>query len=67
MMSFKHLNCLHRFLQEVMQNDLLMGGKLVVLMGDFRQVLPIVNNANWADIVNATVKTNELWEKVTTF
>lgn len=38
----KQLDCLDRFLKELMNSSLPMGGKLVVLMGDFRQTLPVV-------------------------
>ena len=41
-------------------------GKLVVLMGDFRQILPVVRRGRRADIVNATLKTSSLWAEVTT-
>ena len=38
-----------------------MGGKLVVLMGDFWQILPVVIGSNREDIVKNTVKCSELW------
>ena len=49
-----------------MDNDVIMGGKLVVLMGDFRQGLPVVRHGSRADIVSASVKSSPLWAQVTT-
>ena len=37
-----------------------MGGKLIVLMGDFRQILPVVIGSNREDVVKNTVKCSEL-------
>jgi hypothetical protein len=42
MMSWKQLLLLNRLLQHLMNNNLAMGGKFVVLMHDFRQLLPVV-------------------------
>ena len=60
MMHYYNLECLDRFLRELMGKDEIMGGKLIVLMGDFRQILPIVPNGLRADIVSATVKNSQL-------
>jgi hypothetical protein len=42
-----------------------MGGKLVVLMHDFRQILPVVPQGNRDDIVAAAVTFSELWNQFT--
>ena len=39
------------------------GGIVFVIMGDFRQTLPIIPKANRAQIVNATFKKSLLWGK----
>ena len=64
MMLYKLLDCLDRFLQEIMHNTNPMGDKLVVLMGDFRQILPVIPNGYRCHIVSATIKNSELWEHV---
>jgi len=40
-------------------------GKVVVCMGDFRQIAPIINNGDRHEIVNASIKTSNLWTKFT--
>ncbi|KAL7132310.1 hypothetical protein ABFS83_12G064800 [Erythranthe nasuta] len=37
------------------------GGKVVVLGGDFRQILPVVLKASRQDIVHATINSSPLW------
>jgi len=43
------------------------GGKKVLIGGDFRQTLPIINRASRADIINATIKSSYLWRHVQKF
>ena len=38
------------------------GGKVIVLGGDFRQILPVVKNGSKYDIVKATVNYSKLWK-----
>ena len=61
MMSYELLDCLNRFLKTLMNSNAPMGGKLIVLMGDFRQILPVVIGSNREDVVKNTVKCSELW------
>ena len=61
MMSYKLLDCLNRFLKTLMNSNAPMGGKLIVLMGDFRQILPVVIGSNREDIVRNTFKCSEMW------
>ena len=37
------------------------GGKLFIISGDWRQLLPVVVRGSRSAIVNATVKRSELW------
>ncbi|MCH79884.1 ATP-dependent DNA helicase PIF1 [Trifolium medium] len=37
------------------------GGKVVVLGGDFRQILPVVRKGSRGDIVNRTISSSKLW------
>lgn len=41
--------------------DVPFGGKVLLMGGDFRQVLPVVPRGTRAGIVNATVKRSTLW------
>jgi energy-coupling factor transporter ATP-binding protein EcfA2 len=40
------------------------GGKVVVLGGDFRQILPVVRNGSRRDIIKATVSSSKIWRTV---
>ncbi|GFW89694.1 ATP-dependent DNA helicase [Trichonephila clavipes] len=43
-----------------------MGGVVVLLAGDFRQTLPIIERGTAADEINACLKASYLWTKVET-
>ncbi|XP_076930385.1 uncharacterized protein LOC143595165, partial [Bidens hawaiensis] len=45
-------NCEHPF-----------GGKVIVFGGDFRQILPVVQNGSRSDIVNASLSSSHIWTK----
>ncbi|XP_076881582.1 uncharacterized protein LOC143529741 [Bidens hawaiensis] len=67
-MIHKHaFEVLDRTLKDVMNVDLgntsgsLFGGKVVVLGGDFRQILPVVQNGTRNDCVNATISSSYIW------
>ncbi|GBP88959.1 hypothetical protein EVAR_87731_1 [Eumeta japonica] len=49
-------------LQDIQSNRKLMGG-VVVLLGDFRQTLPVIERGT-ADEISACLKTSYLWTKV---
>jgi len=56
---------LDRYLRELMNNrETIFGGKLLVLGGDFRQILPVIPHGRIADIVQACFKSSELWDHV---
>ena len=61
MMDFKILDLLNRFLQVLMENEKLMGGKTVVLMHDFRQCPPVVPGGSRAAVISTTVKSSDIW------
>ena len=42
--------------------DLPFGGKVVVLGGDFRQILPVIPRGSRQDIVHSTVNSSYLWK-----
>jgi len=42
--------------------DIPFGGKVVVLGGDFRQILPVIPKGSRQDIVHATINSSYLWD-----
>ncbi len=57
------LDALDRSLRDLMElGDIPFGGKVIVLAGDFRQVLPVVKGGSRAQIVNAALNRSELWK-----
>ena len=61
MMNHLLLDLLDRFLQELTGTARTMGGKLVLLMHDFRQILPVVPQGSRAHIINASVINSSCW------
>jgi hypothetical protein len=61
------LETVDRLLQDVMQNNSPFGGKTMVLGGDFRQVLPVVEKGTRGQIVDACLKRSNLWPEFTQF
>ena len=55
------LEALDVFLRDLMGNDLVFGGKVLVLCGDFRQTLPIIPGASRAGIVAKCLNQHHLW------
>jgi len=61
-MANKHsLMCIDRLLKDIMGNDVPFGGKIIILGGDFRQVLPVVPHASRAATVQNSIKFSPLW------
>ena len=46
-------------------SNLPFGGKIIVLGGDLRQILPVIEGGSRAQIVNATIMNSPLWSHVT--
>ena len=65
MMDYKVLDLIDRYLRELMGNDEPFGGKLILLMHDFRQILPVIPRGNRAAVVSASVKYSDNWENFT--
>ena len=65
MMHWKLLTLLNRFLQTLMKNNTIMGGKVVILMGDLRQCPPVVTGGKRPDIVSASVVGTDIWNQFT--
>ena len=64
-MMHRHVfEALNRSLCDVMKNDTLFGGKIIIFGGDFRQILPVIIRGNRGQIVNATLKRSFLWKHI---
>ncbi|GFT69120.1 ATP-dependent DNA helicase [Trichonephila clavipes] len=62
--TMRHRNAFHaldKTLQDLRGSSSIMGGATVVLIGDFRQTLPIVTRGTPADQINACLKNSYLW------
>jgi Cdc6-like AAA superfamily ATPase len=68
-MAHKYLiHMLDRSLRDLMDSEEIFGGKLVIFAGDFRQIPPVVINAQTdSDVINCSVKSSPLWNKLKTF
>ena len=62
-MNHRHqLEALDRTLRDITDLDIPFGGKIIVLSGDFRQCLPVIPNANRAEVVDAALNRSVLWK-----
>ena len=55
------LEIMDRTLKDIMSNDLLFGGKIVILGGGFRQLLPILPRSIRSEVINLSIKSSILW------
>jgi len=68
----KALETLDRTFRDLLSNDsngmenIPFGGKVVVLGGDIRQILPVIEGGTKAQIINAAIINSPLWAHVTT-
>lgn len=60
----KLIEALDRTLQDLRDNKRLMGGVLLILSGDFRQILPVIPRSTPADEINACLKNSFIWPHV---
>lgn len=67
MASAHALLCVNRLLQDIMGNKNPFGGKIILLAGDFRQVLPVVPHSSRQTIVQQCIKFSPLWSKFKIF
>ncbi|XP_025997032.2 ATP-dependent DNA helicase PIF2-like [Solenopsis invicta] len=56
------LEIIDRTLRDIMNNALPFGGKIIVLGGDFRQLLPIKVLGTRSEIVNLSIKFSTIWK-----
>ncbi|XP_055307038.1 uncharacterized protein LOC129571291, partial [Sitodiplosis mosellana] len=60
----KSLEAINRTMQDLRGNGRIFGGALILLSGDFRQILPVVPRSTPADEINACLKFSFLWRHV---
>uniref|UniRef100_H3G658 ATP-dependent DNA helicase n=1 Tax=Phytophthora ramorum TaxID=164328 RepID=H3G658_PHYRM len=62
-MAHRHaFEAVDRTLRDVLDNEAEpFGGKVVVLSGDFRQILPVVKGGSATETIDACLKSSELW------
>lgn len=60
----KAFEALDRTLKDVRHSEKLMGGALILLSGDFRQTLPVINRGTMVDEIDACLKQSFIWNYV---
>ncbi|XP_021775583.1 uncharacterized protein LOC110739432 [Chenopodium quinoa] len=63
----QNIESLDLLLQDLCQNNVLFGGKIVVFGGDFRQVLPVVPQKTMKEAVETSIVTSYVWPKFIKF
>ena len=61
MIPKKALDIVDKTLRDLCDNTYPFGNKLIVLGGDFRQILPVIKNSFRTSIVQNTIKNSPLW------
>ena len=61
------LACVEETCSRIMQSPLPFGGKVVVLLGDFRQTCPVIRKGTKAEVINASISHSEIWPKFTIY
>ncbi|KAF5187279.1 Atp-dependent dna helicase pif1 [Thalictrum thalictroides] len=61
------IEALDKTLRDLFHNDQPFGGKIVVLGGDFRQVLPVVPRGTRSQAIDACITYSSLWDHVKLF
>ena len=62
--AFKAIDLL---LRDIMSNNIPFGGKIVVMGGDFRQILPVIRRANNTVLLENCITSSPLWRLVEKF
>lgn len=58
------LACVDDVCRHVMADQRPFGGKLLILLGDFRQCCPVIRGGSAAQVVDASITSSPLWEHV---
>ena len=56
------LDAVDRCLRDIMSTDTLLGGKFLLLVGDFRHILPVVPRSPMA-MLESCIKQSNLWHR----
>ena len=56
------MEVINRTLPSIMENNLLFGGKFLIMGGDFRQLLPIKQGGTRSETINLSIKCSPLWK-----
>jgi hypothetical protein len=59
------LACVDELLRRIMGNNLPFGGKVLILLGDFRQTCPVIRRGTRAQVVDASIKSSPLFSAFT--
>jgi hypothetical protein len=62
MVPLHALHAIDRMLRDITNVDVPFGGKIFVLGGDFRQVLPVVPRGSRTKIIENCIKSSPLWQ-----
>lgn len=65
MANKESIEALDALLKDITDNDTLFGGKVVVLVGDFRQVSPVIPKGSREDCLNASLVRSYIWPMLT--
>lgn len=60
----KMIAALDILLKDIMDVDILFGGKIIVFGGDFRQTLPVVRNGEKEDFIYESLLYSKIWNKL---
>lgn len=63
MLKWQSIECLDKMLQDINDCNILFGGKVIIVGGDFQQILPIVLKWTREEIINASLLKSYLWPK----
>lgn len=61
------LACVDETCRRVMQSTQPFGGKVVVLLGDFRQTCPVIRRGTKAEVINASISRSPIWPRFTIY
>lgn len=61
------LETVDKLLRDIMQTDLIFGNKIMLLGGDFRQVLPVLRKGVREEMVATRIKSSQLWHHFTLY
>ncbi|XP_065661052.1 uncharacterized protein LOC100209428 [Hydra vulgaris] len=56
------LSAFDKLLQDICSNNFSFGGKVILMGGDFRQILPVVKRGRSAEVIESCLKCSEHWQ-----